>query len=54
MVLVVGATGSVGNEICKKLRRLGEPVRAFVRTMSSRQDRNPAGIRRRISTDTGE
>jgi uncharacterized protein YbjT (DUF2867 family) len=36
MVLVVGATGLVGNEICKKLRKLGEPVRALVRTTSSR------------------
>jgi uncharacterized protein YbjT (DUF2867 family) len=37
MILVVGATGLVGNEICKTLRRLGEPVRAFVRTTSSRE-----------------
>src|SRR5215469_266588 len=35
MVLVVGATGLVGNEVCQKLRRLGEPVRALVRTTSS-------------------
>lgn len=37
MILVVGATGLVGNEVCQKLRRLGEPVRAFVRTTSSRE-----------------
>ena len=35
MVLVVGATGLVGNEVCQKLRRLGERVRALVRTTSS-------------------
>ena len=35
MILVVGATGLVGNEICQKLRRLGEPVRALARTTSS-------------------
>jgi uncharacterized protein YbjT (DUF2867 family) len=36
MILVVGATGLVGNEVCQKLRRLGQPVRALVRTTSSR------------------
>src|SRR3954454_14258456 len=36
MVLVVGATGLTGNEICQKLRRLGEPVRALVRRTSSK------------------
>jgi uncharacterized protein YbjT (DUF2867 family) len=36
MVLVVGATGLVGNEVCQRLRRLGEQVRALVRTTSSR------------------
>jgi len=36
MVLVVGATGLVGNEVCHRLRRLGEQVRALVRTTSSR------------------
>jgi NmrA-like family protein len=36
MVLVVGATGLVGNEVCQRLSRLGEPVRALVRTTSSR------------------
>lgn len=35
MVLVVGATGLVGNEVCQNLRRLGEPVRALVRRTSS-------------------
>ncbi len=36
MILVVGATGLVGNEICHRLRRLGEPVRALVRATSSK------------------
>ncbi len=36
MVLVVGATGLTGSEICHKLRGLGEPVRALVRTTSSK------------------
>ena len=31
MNLVVGATGSVGLEVCRLLRRAGKPVRAFVR-----------------------
>lgn len=35
MVLVVGATGLVGSEICKKLSRRGEKVRALVRDTSS-------------------
>jgi uncharacterized protein YbjT (DUF2867 family) len=35
MVLVVGATGLVGNEICRRLSRRGERVRALVRTTSS-------------------
>ena len=35
MILVVGATGLVGNEVCQRLRRLGEPVRALVRATSS-------------------
>src|ERR1043166_1885554 len=35
MILVVGASGLVGSEICQKLRRRGEPVRALVRTTSS-------------------
>ena len=36
MILVVGATGLVGNEVCQTLRRRGEPVRALVRATSSR------------------
>lgn len=36
MILVVGATGLVGNEVCQRLKRLGEPVRALVRTTSSK------------------
>jgi uncharacterized protein YbjT (DUF2867 family) len=37
MVLVVGATGLVGNEICRRLARRGERVRALVRTTSSKE-----------------
>lgn len=36
MLLVVGATGLVGSEVCKRLRKRGEPVRALVRATSSR------------------
>jgi uncharacterized protein YbjT (DUF2867 family) len=35
MVLVVGSTGMVGSEICKRLTRQGEKVRALVRPTSS-------------------
>ncbi len=35
MVLVVGATGLVGSEVCRKLRARGERVRALVRATSS-------------------
>jgi uncharacterized protein YbjT (DUF2867 family) len=35
MILVVGATGMVGNEICQRLSRRGDKVRALVRTTSS-------------------
>jgi len=35
MVLVVGATGLVGSEICCRLARRGERVRALVRATSS-------------------
>jgi uncharacterized protein YbjT (DUF2867 family) len=35
MILVVGATGMVGSEICQRLSRRGEKVRALVRTTSS-------------------
>lgn len=37
MVLVVGATGLVGSEICQRLMARGERVRALVRTTSSEQ-----------------
>ena len=37
MILVVGATGLVGSEICQKLARQGERVRALVRATSSRE-----------------
>src|SRR4051794_18375878 len=35
MVLVVGATGLVGTEVCRRLRARGEPVRALVRSTSA-------------------
>uniref|UniRef100_Q028V1 NmrA family protein n=1 Tax=Solibacter usitatus (strain Ellin6076) TaxID=234267 RepID=Q028V1_SOLUE len=37
MVLVVGATGLVGSEICQRLIRRGERVRALVRETSSKE-----------------
>ena len=37
MVLVVGATGLVGSEVCRKLASRGEKVRALVRATSSRE-----------------
>lgn len=37
MILVVGATGSVGNEVCLKLKKRGEVVRALVRETSSKE-----------------
>jgi uncharacterized protein YbjT (DUF2867 family) len=36
MILVVGATGLVGSEVCERLMRRGERVRALVRATSSR------------------
>src|SRR4051812_40383960 len=36
MILVVGATGLLGSEICHRLVQKGERVRALVRTTSSR------------------
>jgi uncharacterized protein YbjT (DUF2867 family) len=36
MILVVGATGLVGSEVCRKLAQGGESVRALVRTSSSK------------------
>ncbi|HEY1985121.1 MAG TPA: SDR family oxidoreductase [Terracidiphilus sp.] len=35
MILVVGATGLVGAEVCRRLTKRGEVVKAFVRTTSS-------------------
>jgi uncharacterized protein YbjT (DUF2867 family) len=37
MVLVVGATGLVGSEVCQRLIRRGEPVKALVRATSSKE-----------------
>src|SRR5262249_24218779 len=37
MVLVVGATGLVGNAVCQKLAARGETVRALVRETSSNE-----------------
>src|SRR5437867_235775 len=37
MILVAGATGLVGREICRLLRERGEPVRAMVRKTSNPQ-----------------
>ena len=37
MVLVVGATGLVGSEICQRLMKRGEQVRALVRATSSKE-----------------
>ena len=37
MVLVAGATGLVGSEVCQRLMRRGEPVRALVRASSSKE-----------------
>ena len=37
MVLVVGATGLVGAEVCRKLAARGEKVRALVRTTSAKE-----------------
>lgn len=37
MVLVVGATGLVGSELCRRLTMRGEPVKALVRATSSQE-----------------
>src|ERR1041384_3400089 len=37
MILVVGATGVLGSEICRRLRARGQPVRALVRPNSAKQ-----------------
>ena len=34
MILVVGATGSLGGEVCRLLSARGKPVRALVRATS--------------------
>jgi uncharacterized protein YbjT (DUF2867 family) len=34
MNLIVGSTGVLGTEVCRRLRQLGQPVRALVRTTS--------------------
>jgi uncharacterized protein YbjT (DUF2867 family) len=36
MILVAGATGLVGNEVCRKVAQRGEKLRALVRASSSR------------------
>jgi uncharacterized protein YbjT (DUF2867 family) len=38
VILVVGSTGLLGMEICRRLRARGSPVRAFVRPGSTRED----------------
>jgi uncharacterized protein YbjT (DUF2867 family) len=37
MILVAGSTGLVGSEVCQRLRRRGERVRALVRATSSKE-----------------
>jgi len=37
MILVVGATGLLGSEICRRLRERGRDVRALVRAGSARE-----------------
>lgn len=37
MILIVGATGLVGAEVCQNLMKRGEPVRALVRATSSKE-----------------
>ena len=37
MILVIGATGSVGGEVCSRLAQRGERVRALVRASSSQE-----------------
>lgn len=37
MILVVGATGQLGTEICRRLRARAQPTRAFVREGSPRE-----------------
>ena len=42
MILVVGATGLLGTEICRALRQRGKPVRALVRATASDKARQLA------------
>lgn len=37
MILVVGSTGILGGEICRRLREAGQPVRGFVRSTSGEE-----------------
>jgi len=43
MILVTGATGNVGSELCRILAESGEPVRGLIRD-DSRRARLPAGV----------
>jgi NADH dehydrogenase len=49
MILVVGATGLLGSEICRRLRARGRPVRALVRPGSTK-----AAALRAIGVETVE
>jgi uncharacterized protein YbjT (DUF2867 family) len=40
MILVVGATGNLGGEVCRRLAAEGKPVRALVRAMSDQEKRD--------------
>jgi uncharacterized protein YbjT (DUF2867 family) len=53
MVLVVGATGLVGNEVCQKLARRGEKVSALVRESSSKE-KIAALLSRGVEVRTGD
>src|SRR5512139_1004687 len=37
MILVVGSTGILGGEICRRLRKAGQPVRGLVRSTSAEE-----------------
>ena len=37
MILVVGSTGILGSEICRRLREAGQPVRGLVRSTSGEE-----------------
>jgi len=47
MILVVGATGLLGSEICLKLTGRGEKVRGLIRLTSSSEKVESAQVRRR-------